>query len=229
MQIEHRKTIMPVNALDVLGYSILALSLFALLAVAAKEQPYFPGDIEITHALQSFRSPLLDQFMEFIGLAGSPPQTLILNVLFVLIVWLYRMKPEALTLFLSIPIIGTIGTWIRCGINRPRPSADLVNLIGELKDRNCSFPSGHTVNFVVVLGFLIFVGMTRLKPSWHRNLLLSIYALYIVLMGLSRIYVGDHWTSDVIGGLLLGSVFLMWMIVFYEWIRSRFFVPSADT
>lgn len=207
-------------------YTVLAVGLFALVAFDATSNLYSPDDVEITRALQAWRSPWLDNFMILIGLPGTPPQTLILNVLFVLIVLLCRLKPEALTLAIFVPTFGTLGTWLRCGINRPRPSDDLVFLVGELKDRNCSYPSGHTINFTVVLGFMFFIGLTQLAPSWRRNLLLSLYALYAILMELSRIYVGDHWASDVLAGYLLGSVFLIWMIRFCQWVSSRFFTTA---
>ncbi len=130
-----------------IGYTFLASVLLVFLTFAVAKYPYLPGDIPITQALQAMRSPWLDQVMILVGLPGDPPQTLVLNALVVLTVFLCRMKPEALTLFLFIPTFGTVSTWIRCGIDRPRPTADLVLLLGPLKDRGCSFPSGHTANF----------------------------------------------------------------------------------
>lgn len=210
-----------------ISYTSLASVLFLLLTFAADNHPYLPGDITITRALQALRSPWLDQVMILVGLPGDPPQTLVLNALVVLIVFLCRMRLEALTLLLFIPTFGTVSTWIRCGIDRARPTADLVLVLDPLKDRGCSFPSGHTANFIIILGFLMFVGLTRLAPSWHRNLLLCLYGLYIVLMGVSRIYIGDHWPSDVLGGALLGSIFLVWMILFYKWLQVRFFAVAS--
>jgi hypothetical protein len=79
----------------------------------------------------------------------------------------------------------------------------------------------------------VFVGSTQLAPSWHRNLLLRLCGLYIVLVGVSRIHTGGHWPSDVLGGVLLGSIFLVWMILFYEWLQVRFFAvvstPEGST
>lgn len=208
-----------------IGYTIGAIILLLMMTIAVYNQPYLPGDVSVTRALQSLRSPWLDAVMTLIGLPGSPPQTVWLNASVVLILLLCRLKPEALTMLIFIPTFGTVSTVIRCGIDRARPSADLVDVLDPFKDRGCSFPSGHTGNFVIIMGFMIFIGLTLLAPSWHRNLLLWLYGLYIALMGISRIYVGDHWPSDVIGGELLGSIFLVWMVIFYQWVKRRFFLP----
>ncbi len=64
------------------------------------------------------------------------------------------------------------------------------------------------------MGFLIYIGLTRLPPTWHRNYLFAQYASFVALMAVSRIYVSDHWPSDVVGGVWLGTIFLVWMILF---------------
>jgi undecaprenyl-diphosphatase len=205
-----------------LVYTIIAVVLFILLSISVALFTVLPGDVAIIQAVQSFRSPWLDLVMTAIGLPGSPPQTLFVNALVILIVFLCRLRPEALTLLIFIPGYGTIGTLIRCGIDRPRPFPEVAYILDPNKDRGCRFPSGHTANFIVMLGFLIYVGLILLPSTWHRNLLLALYSAYIVLMGVSRIYVADHWPSDVLGGVLLGSIFLVCMIAFYEWVRVRF-------
>lgn len=205
-----------------LAYCAVASALFLLLTFAVAQTPELPFDVPIEHAIQSFRNPGLDLFMQAIGLPGSPPQTLLFNALLVIIVFACKMIPEGITLLLFVPGYGTISTIFRLAINRARPSPDLFFVFDPSKDRGQSFPSGHTGNFIIVDGFLIFVGLTLLPPSWHRNLLLVLYALYMVLMPISRMYVAEHWPSDILGGILLGSVFLVLMILFYEWVRARF-------
>lgn len=205
-----------------LGYVAVATALFALLTWIVSQMPVLPLDAPILHALQSFRSPALDVFMQAVGAPGSPPQTLVLNALLVLIVFACKMIPEGITLLVFVPLYGTVSTVVRFALNRPRPSADLFYVFDTAKDRGQSFPSGHTGNFIVICGFFIFVALTLLPSSWHRNLLIALYALYMVLMPVSRMYVADHWPSDVLGGILLGTVFLVLMILFYERVRARF-------
>lgn len=202
-------------------YLIVATVLFVLLTFAAIRTPYLPGDIEITRALQSFRSPELDLFMNLVGQPGLFPQTLVLNAIFVVIIFLCRMKWETLTLLVVGSMAGITGSLFRYGLDRPRPSPALVYVMQEIEKGHYSYPSGHTVGFTAVLGFFMYIGCTRLPPSWHRKVLLALYASYIVLVGISRIYTGEHWPSDVVAGYLLGSIFVILEVLFYQWLVSR--------
>ncbi len=159
--------------------------------------------------------------MKMVGLPGYWPQTVVLNGIFVLILYLCRMKRAALTLVVVGSFVGISSTLLRYTIDRPRPSPDLVWVAQKIENGHFSFPSGHVVGFTAILGFMIFLGLTQLRPSWHRNLILTLYALYIALVGVSRIYVGEHWTTDVLGGYVYGSLCLVLMILFYRWIEHR--------
>ena len=63
-----------------------------------------------------------------------------------------------------------------------------------------------------------------LKPSLKRSLLLALIGLPLSLIGVSRIYLGEHWASDVLGSYLLGSLLLVATIQLYRWGQTRFFV-----
>lgn len=204
------------------AYLLVAALLFIALAVQARQTPYFPLDLAITRAIQSFRTPLLDTVMDFVGQPGFFPQTIVLNAIFVLILFVCRMRWAAITLAVVGSLTGLSGSWLRYTIDRPRPSPNLVWVMQEIEKGHYSFPSGHVVGFTAVLGFILFLGYTELKPSWHRNLLLLLYAIYIGLVGFSRVYVGEHWPSDVLAGYVYGSICLVVMIFFYRWGRARF-------
>jgi undecaprenyl-diphosphatase len=106
-------------------------------------------------------------------------------------------------------------------IARPRPSADLVDVITQVT--GYSFPSGHVMFYVSFFGFLFYLSYTLLKPSWKRSLLLLLFGGLIVLVGPSRIYLGNHWASDVFAAYLVGSLILFGVIALYNrWnVRSR--------
>jgi undecaprenyl-diphosphatase len=107
-------------------------------------------------------------------------------------------------------------------VQRPRPTPNLVNVFAKLT--SYSFPSGHVMYYLVFFGFIWFLAFTLLKPSLKRTILLVFFGILIVLVGVSRVYLGEHWTSDVLGSYLLGSLTLAAIIQFYLWGKKRFFV-----
>jgi membrane-associated phospholipid phosphatase len=73
-------------------------------------------------------------------------------------------------------------------------------------------------------GFIGFLAFSLLKPSFKRSLILALIGSLVLLIGISRIYLGEHWASDVLGSYLLGSLTLVATIQVYLWGKTRFFV-----
>ncbi len=197
------------------GVASLALTLWVV------SHPVIGVDLTVTRALQAYRSPALDLFMNLVSLPGFFPQVIALNALFILILFLCRLKREALTLLVFGPLVGISSTLLRYGIDRPRPTPALVWVAQEIEKGHYAFPSGHTFGYTAILGFIMYIGLTQLAPSWHRHLILFLYAAFILLVGVARVYQGEHWMSDVVGGYVMGSVWLVVMILFYHWIRDK--------
>jgi membrane-associated phospholipid phosphatase len=107
-------------------------------------------------------------------------------------------------------------------VRRPCPTPNLVNVFAKLP--RYSFPSGHVMFYLGFFGFIWFLAFTLLKPSLKRSLLLVILGILTVLIGVSRVTLGEHWTSDVLGSYLLGSLTLAAIIQFSLWGKKRFFV-----
>jgi membrane-associated phospholipid phosphatase len=192
---------------------------FILLAFFANKIAYFPVDLWITHAVQTFHPEWFIALMVAVSWPGYPPQAFFIVLLFALILYLSGFKWAAFTGCGAAIGEAALNAAIKLLIHRPRPKATLVHVMQILN--SYSFPSGHVMFYAVFFGFLIFFIYSRLKVSFFRNLLLVLFSSLVVLVGASRIYLGEHWASDVLGGYLLGSLCLLAIIRFYLWGVNR--------
>jgi membrane-associated phospholipid phosphatase len=209
-------------------YFILAAILLGALSFYVHTIPLDPLDVAISHAVQSFDPPWLDLFMRTVSEPGYPPQVYVLVVWIFLVLWLGRLKWEAVTHAFGTIGIGTVGLAIKVPVDRPRPSPNLFHVWNPgLDGGKMSFPAGHVESYVVIFGFLIFLLVMLGKPSALRMLEIISFGALIALIGISRVYSGEHWASDSVGGYLLGSDWLIVTIYFYNWGKRRFFRLSV--
>jgi membrane-associated phospholipid phosphatase len=205
-----------------LTYLIVAVVVFIILAVLAKTIAYFTFDVTITRALQTFHSGWFDAMMGALSWIGFAPQAWVITLGILLFLYASGLKWESVVLLVSVLGSSALGLSLKVLVDRPRPSANLVTVINQLKDY--SFPSGHVLFFTTFFGFLLFLAYTLLKPAWWRTVLLVVLVGMVALIGPSRIYEGQHWASDVVAAYLLGSVWLALSVLIYRWGKPRFFV-----
>lgn len=99
-----------------------------------------------------------------------------------------------------------VGVGIKLGVHRARPSARFVRVTGHLG--SYSFPSGHVLEYTTLFGFAFYVVVVAWRGSLARTLLLALLALPVILVGPSRIYLGQHWPSDALAAYLLAGLWL---------------------
>ena len=133
--------------------------------------------------------------------------------------WLLWHGMRKLTLFLAVTCLGggAIDTVVKVVVGRPRPDVDnpIITAFGN------SFPSGHSMQAVVCYGALLLVMLPLLPDRWRRPAIGATIAL-ILLIGGSRMFLGVHYLSDVLGGYVLGAAWLMSSIAAFEiWREDR--------
>ncbi|HET9328302.1 MAG TPA: phosphatase PAP2 family protein [Candidatus Eisenbacteria bacterium] len=203
------------------SYVIVAAVAFVTLAVVAHTVAYFPIDLSITRNIQAYHGVWFARVMFWVSWIGFPPQVQVLVGTIVFSLFVFGLRWEALCLLLASGGV-LLGSLVKLIVYRPRPSADLIDVFAQLP--SSSFPSGHTLEFTCLGGFLAFLAYSLLKPSTVRVVILSALGALVLLMGLSRIYQGQHWFSDVCGAYLFGSLWLIGTIRVYRWGKTRFFV-----
>jgi len=202
------------------GFVALFGCLLALGAIAedVHDQEANALDAIATPLLHSLSSPALDAVMQALTDLGS---TLVVAPLFAvsfaLLIW-RRHRREALFLAVSIGGSTALNQSLKLIFQRPRPQLAWAQVQPEY-----SFPSGHAMNsivFYVALALIVLV-------LWSRRAGLISVALAIVLallIGTSRIYLGYHYFTDVVGGLLAGAAWLLIVLGAFDggfWLRGR--------
>jgi undecaprenyl-diphosphatase len=203
------------------GYVIAATVGFAALLILARHAAYFSFDVSIAQFVQSWHALWLDVVMFAVSGLGFNPLAWVFVVSTIPFVYVVGLKWEATMLLFAGVGVGLLSDGVKIIVQRQRPTPDLVNVFSPLADY--SFPSGHVMLFTVFLGFLLFLVYTLTPRSSMRTCGLCLLAVLIALVGVSRVYLGQHWPSDVIGAYLLGSLWLAVTIFVYRKGKSHFF------
>ncbi len=150
-------------------------------------------------------------FVKFITNLASPIFIIVLAILLIIFI---RDKHIKLNIVINLTGITIINNVLKMIIARDRP--DINRLVFE---DGYSFPSGHSITSVVFYGYLIYLIFKYVKHRKIKFFLILFLLLLIPSIGISRIYLGVHYTSDVLCGLLLGIVYLIGFISILE--RSK--------
>ncbi|PYS46613.1 MAG: hypothetical protein DMF68_18650 [Acidobacteria bacterium] len=201
---------------------VVALAAFAVLAIFAYLDPYFGWDLKIASAFnwKTFTPPGLFQLMLFVSIFGNSWTPYALTALTVILFLLFRRRSEAAALVFCAGGSGLINTLFKHLVARPRPAHELIQSYTDPLTN--SFPSGHVTFYVCYFGFLFFTAYALLpRGSMLRRLALTLTALPVLLVGLSRIYLGAHWPSDTIGAYLWSGVWLSLSLALYRRLKER--------
>ncbi len=211
-----------------LTIDVILLALFAFLAIWVAYHPVLAFDVTITRDFQANQSPWLRDTMLAVSYIGNVmPLSAGLVVLAAILFWILDLRLEAILIVVVSATSAILYSLIKLIVARPRPSASLVEIIQAASGQ--SFPSGHVMSYVAFWGLLFSFGVILFKGKhWWRTALLIISALFVVLVGPSRVYLGDHWASDVLGAYLLGFIWLAMSLWLYLYIRGRGVLAPRD-
>jgi membrane-associated phospholipid phosphatase len=201
---------------------VVALGAFAVLAIFAYLDPYFGWDLRFSTAFNwsRFAPPGLFPLLSFMSVFGNSFTPYAMTVVMVIIFLAFRRRSEAAGLTMSVLGSAIINSLLKLLISRQRPTRDLIPVYRDTVTQ--SFPSGHVTFYVCFFGFLFFVAYALLPHrSFVRRLALTVTALPVLLVGLSRIYLGAHWPSDTLGAYLWSGVWLAFSLEMYRRWKER--------
>jgi undecaprenyl-diphosphatase len=193
---------------------VLLLASGIALSIAAHIFGIFRFDMEVDLALKGNESPVIAAVMSVVSFLGDGWAPAILAFAVSATCAIRKKWLEALLVVATLTSV--ILSWIlKVLVGRPRPSTFPMNPSDVFQSFNqYAYPSGHVLFFVVFFGFVAFLAWKHLA-GWMRGVTISICGTLIVLTGPSRIYLGEHWVSDVIGSYIIGASWLIILILLY--------------
>lgn len=197
--------------------SFLALA-FVILGYTVRFYPARLANIDavIQSSIRGNLPTIATEFWSSITIIGNT--VIILGISLLLAVFLYyhkKWKMEAYFILTSFVMMGIASTALKYVYQRPRPSIEwLITTIGY------SFPSWHTASTMMISGAVVIILHQRMKKSVAKLLLQVSLLVLAILVAISRIYLGVHYPTDIVGGWLLAFALLEGMYPFYD--QKRF-------
>lgn len=199
-------------------------AVFLALATYLERAAGTPLDISITLFVQRIDLPGFGPAMWLVSAPGFSPVSYAVFALAVGGFWFAGLRREVWFILASLGA-SLISGAAKLLVARPRPDSSLVQVASELLD--FSFPSGHVTSYVSLFGFLFFLFYVLFRGYWWRSLGLIVFGTLVLFVGISRIHLGHHWFSDVVGGYALGSAYLFLLIEIYTLTSSKTSQPPT--
>ncbi len=174
-------------------------------------------DRSILQSIHAHDTPFLTALARTLSFIGSPITLLPAVPLAAALLWSRRLRRDALLLLISMGGSSTLDTALKLHYRRIRPDLPWA----FVHERSFSFPSGHSVLAVTLYGILTYLLMSHLAHTWQRAIIILASLTLIVGIGLSRIYLGAHFPSDVLAGYLVGLTWLLPVIATDQALKRR--------
>ncbi len=198
-----------------LAAAMLALILFSWLADQVLEGDTRHFDLYVRLWIHGYASPGLTTAMAVITRFGSALFLFVATALLITRFLLVRWRRAALWLAITMGGAVVLDTTLKLVFHRPRP----VPFFGP-EPHSYSFPSGHALASLCFYGVLAGLLTARLRQPVLRVLLWLAAALVVAVIGLSRIYLGVHYPTDVVAGYMAASVWVA-ALIFADRMRAR--------
>lgn len=195
------------------------LGLTLLIFILAGALATFPGDQAASEAFRENQSDWLNSAALAVSTLGGQSVAGALMIGLITLLMIASRRADALVVFVgAAPILA--GILLKEAVGRARPD---YLIIGS-EPTSLSFPSGHALFAMVFGGLLIVLAGDIIKPVKIRRAIQIGLALLILAVGASRVYLGVHYPSDVLGGYLFGAMALLGLV----WLRNRFSNRGAE-
>ena len=187
-----------------LKWIILFICLIGFLAIAEDvfNKEIMDGDIigyklVSTFLISDFATPIAKFITNFGGAIFLITLTIVLLVLI-------KNKKIGISIFSNLVIVTILNQLLKAILQRPRPTEYRI-----VEETGYSFPSGHSMVSMAFYGYLIYLIYKYVKNNYIKWISIVLLSILVCSIGISRIYLGVHYTSDVLGGFLISMSYLV--------------------
>jgi membrane-associated phospholipid phosphatase len=192
------------------------LLLFIEIVDELKEEELIHFDESVIQYVQAFISPRLTEYMSVVTFLGSVKWLAFSVFAAAVLLFLFKKRSLAWFMVLSSGLGALFNLLLKWIFKRERP--DIRPLIEE---QGFSFPSGHSMGSFIFYGSLAYMIIHLAKRKRWKTAWTLMLGCFIIMIGLSRIYLGVHFPSDVIAGFAAGGAWLTIMIIGFHYYEYR--------
>ena len=193
--------------------AIIALIVFSIRKPIRKHKPI---DMMIFDKIKASVNPINNKIMLFITFLGKHqfliPANLILIFYFIVVKKQNWFSIRVITIAISSLVLMLL---LKQLFQRKRPLSPLLKAAKGL-----SFPSGHAIMAVTFYGLLIYILQHTIEVDWLKWIVTMLVIVLIILIGFSRIYLRVHYASDVLGGFIIGLLWLLISLAILKWLEG---------
>jgi membrane-associated phospholipid phosphatase len=183
-----------------------AAAIFMWLVVEIVQQRAYEWDIPLMLAVNRFSMPWLDTAMLIITWIGLPGGAIVAAA-GAIYLWRSLRRVAAVALVVSFGGSWLLNLWLKLLFARPRPAVfEPLDIVHDF-----SFPSGHAMTAIGLYGFAAYLLWHKQKRGWA---IASV--LFGILIGFTRVYLGVHYPSDILGGIAVTTLWLLVVVVGYQ-------------
>jgi undecaprenyl-diphosphatase len=207
------------GALLLVGFGAALVATFGVVELHDEilKASFEQGDQAIQSWVHGFTRPMLTEMMRGLSWIGSPFALVPAVTLAAGLMWWRGLKDDAVLVMAAALGGVALDEVMKLHFKRLRPEVPWA----FVHEHSFSFPSGHSVLAMVMYGVIVYKTQDKLRSRWAKAVLMAGAFLMVVGIGVSRVYLGVHYPSDVAGGYFVGAVWLAAVIGSDLWVEGQ--------
>jgi len=201
------------------GFAVALVTTFGLVKLHDEilKASFEQRDIAIQSWVHGFARPMLTEVMKGLSWIGSPFVLVPAVTLAAGLMWWQRRKDNAVLVAAAALGGVALDEVMKLHFKRLRPDVPWA----FVHEHSFSFPSGHSVMAMVIYGVIVYKTHAKLRSMWAKAALVAGATVMVLGIGVSRVYLGAHYPSDVAGGYFVGAVWLAAVIGSDWWVDRQ--------